>query len=111
MDEQASPFDSRNVIWDTMGVCVPRQERDHRSIAQDRLFLLLWGRPVNKVNPMKPKSEGVPHWAEDDPKSEGSPSKQRKSSALALVVLKLKEDWEACRSVGIRKILIKNGKR
>jgi len=30
-----------------------RYERDHRSITQDRLFFLLpWGRPVNKVNPM-----------------------------------------------------------
>lgn len=41
-----------------MGVCVPRQERDHRSIAQDRLFLLPWGRPVNKVNPMGTKKRG-----------------------------------------------------
>nr|VVW84660.1 unnamed protein product [Nymphaea colorata] len=59
----ASPFDSRNVIWDTMGVFVPRWARDHRSIAPDRLFLLPWGQPVNKVNPMqwepKNKREGT----------------------------------------------------
>jgi len=49
-------------LRDTMGVCMPREERDHRSIEQDRLFfLLLWGRPVNKVTLMGTKNERVPH--------------------------------------------------
>ncbi|KAH0669814.1 hypothetical protein KY285_023960 [Solanum tuberosum] len=55
----------------------------HRSIAQDRLFFLPWGRPVNKVNPMGTKKWGVPHWAEDDPKSEGSPSGRKGPEAMS----------------------------
>ena len=60
--EVSSPFDLWNVIWGTIGVCVPPLERDHRSIAQDRRFFLLpCARPVNKVNLMGTKNGRVAH--------------------------------------------------
>ncbi|KAL3520242.1 hypothetical protein ACH5RR_018391 [Cinchona calisaya] len=44
----------RYEAWERMQeVYMIEQERDHRSIAQDRFFLLPWGRPVNK--PTRPQ--------------------------------------------------------
>jgi len=66
-------------------------ERDHQSIAQDHLFFLLpWGRLVNKVTPMGTKNGRVPHWhwAEDDPKSKGSPCWRRSTARDAFVLLR-----------------------
>ena len=73
------------------GVCVPRWERDHWSIAQDRLFFLLtWARPVNKVNQLGTKNGRVQHWpwAEDYPKSEGSPYWRRSAVRDAYLLLR-----------------------